>query len=178
MEYDGMLWPQNSDSVVWCPQRPVSPHWGPLVWIDVQSLLPPSWPSEHDKCLSLNFNQLQQIFRCHHQRKKSSIDNDFCIFVIYRKDKKRQNFAWRRSLTAAVRDKMGWPLASSDLHCLFSLWFSPRLPCSPVHQKPSLRKERREINTVLFFAKNERWRISKDCLVNLSQITALATRSK
>lgn len=55
MEYDGMLWPQNSDSVVWCPQRPVSPHWGPLVWIDVQSLLPPSWPSEHDKCLSLNF---------------------------------------------------------------------------------------------------------------------------
>lgn len=111
-------------------------------------------------------------------KKKSSIDNDFCIFVIYRKDKKRQNFAWRRSLTAAVRDKMGWPLASSDLHCLFSLWFSPSLPCSPVHQKPSLRKERREINTVLFFAKNERWRISKDCLVNLSQITALATRSK
>lgn len=80
-------------------------------------------------------------------KKKSSIDNDFCIFVIYRKDKKRQNFAWRRSLTAAARDKMGWPLASSDLHCLFSLWFSPRLPWSLVH--PQKRKTRDKHGTVL-----------------------------
>lgn len=152
MQYGGRLWPQNSDSNHLVSPETIVPALG-TTGVNWCPEPPPSWPSEHDKCLPLSFNSCNKSLGAI-TKEKSSIGNDFCIFIIYRKDKKRQNFAWGRSLTAAVRDKMGWPLASSDLHCLFSLWFSPCLPCSLGHQKPSLRKERWEINTVLLFAKN------------------------
>lgn len=151
-----MLWPRNSDS-----HHLVSPETSvPTLGTMGVNWYPEPPPLPRDLLNMTNVYHLALTVATNlwvpPPKEKSSIGNDFCIFIIYRKDKRRQNFAWGRSLTAAVRDKMGWPLASSDLRCLFSLWFSPHLPRSLVHQKPSLRKERWEINTVLFFAKSER----------------------
>lgn len=83
----------NSYSILWCLQRPASPHWGPLVWTDAQSHLPSSWPSGQDKYLPLALTVATHPWLPPSKKKVLlTQDKDFCIFIIFRKDRKKKGW--------------------------------------------------------------------------------------